>query len=166
MIDVYGSAEVTIAASGASDGGEGCFLDREDTWKCEVAVSIKGQKHDVTIIPESYVFQERQEKIPLESRGWALQERVMSHRVLSFTKTEIFWQCSTMNRYETFPYPTSFMDNMHLHCLRNMFSSSFEAAWLDIVYRYTKRNLSYPRDKLVALAGLADDTKVVSTGGE
>jgi hypothetical protein len=157
MSDVYGSAELTIAASGASDGSEGCFLDRKDTWRCEVRVSIKGQKHDMTIVPGSYVFSKRLERMPLESRGWTLQERVMSRRALSFTKTEIFWQCSTMQRCETFPYPTSFMDmdNMHLHFQGNRFSSSFEGAWSTIIGRYTRRNLSNSRDKLVALAGLA-----------
>jgi hypothetical protein len=65
MSDVYGSAELTIAASSASDSSEGCFFDRKDTWRCEVRVSIKGQKHDMTIVPPSYVFYKRQERMPL-----------------------------------------------------------------------------------------------------
>jgi hypothetical protein len=69
MSDVYGSAELTIAASGASDGSEVCFLDRNDTWKCEVRVSINGQKYDMTIVPSSYAFSKRQEKMPWSLGG-------------------------------------------------------------------------------------------------
>jgi hypothetical protein len=76
---------------------------------------MKGQKQDMTIVPPSHAFDKKQRKMPLEAREWALQERVMPRRVLSFTKTEIFWQCSTMVCCEIFPYPTSFMDNIPPH---------------------------------------------------
>jgi hypothetical protein len=79
----------------------------------------------------------------------------MSRRVSSFTKTEIFSQCSTMMLCEIFPYPTSFVDNIPQHFQGNRQSSSFEGAWSTIVGRYTERNLSNSRDKLLALTGLA-----------
>jgi hypothetical protein len=104
-----------------------------------VTVSMKGQKQDMTIVPPSHTFDKKQRKMALEARGWALQERVMSRRQLSFTETEIFWQCSTMMHCEIFPYPTSFMDNIPQHFQGNRQSSSFERAWSTIVGRYTER---------------------------
>ncbi|KAH8684205.1 hypothetical protein BGZ60DRAFT_397018 [Tricladium varicosporioides] len=37
---------------------------------------------------------------PLASRGWALQERLLSRRVLHYSKEEFFWECMTYSRRE------------------------------------------------------------------
>jgi hypothetical protein len=37
----------------------------------------------------------------LSSRGWALQERVLSRRMIFFTSTQMYWQCGEGIRCET-----------------------------------------------------------------
>jgi hypothetical protein len=39
MADVYGAAEINIAATGAADGSGGCFFERSDSWRTQVSVS-------------------------------------------------------------------------------------------------------------------------------
>lgn len=40
---------------------------------------------------------------PLHTRGWVFQERLLSARVLHFTKDQLMWECLTEAKCETFP---------------------------------------------------------------
>lgn len=39
----------------------------------------------------------------LNTRGWVLQERLLSPRILHFTKQQLFWECRETNACESFP---------------------------------------------------------------
>ncbi|OCK92266.1 HET-domain-containing protein, partial [Cenococcum geophilum 1.58] len=66
MADVYQNAYLTLAATAASNGSEGCF-----------SVKRKSVK----------------EPFPLLTRGWVLQERYLSPRTLHFCLQELVWEC-------------------------------------------------------------------------
>jgi hypothetical protein len=104
MADVYANAYVTIAATGSPTCEHG-FLN---TRRCDLELSVPGvldsdSKLFVREIPLylhqafgwgfvstlDHVFKE----YPLLQRGWVLQERALSQRLLHFTKREIVFEC-------------------------------------------------------------------------
>jgi hypothetical protein len=117
MADIYKGAHVTIAVSSARTSTEG-FL-----WSLK---SYPIKKH-----PPSNLGHD-----PLERRGWALQERLLSYCILDFRSTG-------------------------LHCTRTTIEYSrgplTEWSWHSIVEDYTARNLTFPSDKLPAIPGIASE---------
>ena len=120
----------------------------------------------------------------LNTRGWTFQERLMSTAVVHYTDEEIVWECNDAPRNETkgfefsqdsisqriktaltgsidrqclfpldlVPYPRT------IRCPSNRVDISWAEiydAWMLWVIRYTKRNLTFPKDRLPAIAGLA-----------
>ncbi len=125
---------------------------------------------------------------PLDKRGWALQEWLLSPRRLVFSNRELLWSCQTQRspngyfvaesglRYEMqgqpFPrMPRSFLaaskDDVVADDRRQepeMLSKSerneYYAAWTRVVENYSWRQLTVPEDKLHALAGISNEFKL------
>ncbi|KAF2787707.1 HET-domain-containing protein [Melanomma pulvis-pyrius CBS 109.77] len=152
MSAVYGGSSLNIAASGASNGEDGCFFPRPRNWRCQAQIQFNGQYRRYDFVPVSLNYT-CLSSMPLMSRAWALQERVLSTRNLHFTTTEVFWECHHTSACESFP------DVLPRECT---VSSDYFAKkplspsmWGWIVERYSGCNLTYATDKLVAISGLA-----------
>jgi hypothetical protein len=98
-------------------------------------------------------------------RAWVLQERILSRRIIYYTKRKVFWECQRLsndeeNRPNTVPplrtqlaseieelssYPTSAFKEPH------MFNS-----WAHQVAEYSSCQLTEEKDKLAAFKGLCD----------
>ncbi|KAF1365513.1 HET-domain-containing protein, partial [Lizonia empirigonia] len=78
-------------------------------------------------------------KIPQETRGWTLQESLLSSRTLTFTSKQMIWHCRSMWVVE------SGIDKTFL----------LYQWWHRIVTVYCQRKLTYVTDKLPAIAGFA-----------
>jgi hypothetical protein len=89
---------------------------------------------------------------PLYSRAWALQERLISKRLLIFSRYDLYWECddSPPQRRDGANKFASILE--HTHRLSRKLSTS---DWHLIVEDYTCRNLTDDRDKLPAMSGLA-----------
>ena len=89
---------------------------------------------------------------PLASRAWVLQERLLAPRNLQSGFSQLFWECRTKYACETFPneLPKEFC--VHDSCLpkQNLWKS-----WNKIFFIYSGIFLTYRRDKLIAIAGIA-----------
>jgi len=109
--------------------------------------------------------------LPLLRRAWVLQEILLSTRVLFFTRDEVCWECSQMNRTETYPAGKPASDGSAditiddgvipfrkawRETARSSYESRFEL-WNKVITRYSGMKLSKHSDKLVAVAGLATD---------
>ena len=99
---------------------------------------------------------------PLYKRGWALQERFLSTRIMHFSSFP-FWECGEELTTEIYP-PYFEKQSLRFPCFpesqRTWLSptrSSDESVshWWKFVALYTKCNLTYGSDKLVALSGVA-----------
>jgi hypothetical protein len=152
MSDVYGGSGLNIAASGAVDGKSGCFFKLPQNRICQVQAKLGNQVYSYDCVP-SGMYVRCLSRMPLMRRGWALQERLLPPRSLQFTSTEVFWECHEKVACETFPeqFPTSLA-----------FTSSFfkkepisRSMWGWIVERYSGCKLTKPKDKLVAISGVA-----------
>jgi hypothetical protein len=91
----------------------------------------------------------------LEKRAWILQERVLSRFVVHFGYAELEWEC----KKERQPIcqcgnltPRNTPMDYHLAV---RIEGSFVEGWQNIVSEYTSRQITYSRDRLPGIAGLA-----------
>lgn len=106
---------------------------------------------------------------PVNSRGWCLQERLLSPRCLIYASHTLQYYCrrETVNIGQALCEPST-----HLRLPNTLFwpSSAKELlsmppsdqiksrqAWLSVVFDYTNRGITVPGDKLVALAGIVEE---------
>ncbi|PVH93011.1 hypothetical protein DM02DRAFT_542377, partial [Periconia macrospinosa] len=99
----------------------------------------------------------------LETRGWTLQEIVLSPRILWFSSSELGWSCWSNTACECDPKQTShFIDQSSEHLKISSTPqpnqgcvTDWLATWRNIVHEFTKRDLTVLTDRLPAIAGLA-----------
>lgn len=158
MSSVHGGSSLNIAASSSTDGTGGCCIqptDHSGGFEAEVCIGGRKQRHH--FLPLN-MYERSIHKNPLAMRAWALQEKALSPRTLHCLDQGIFWECRTTMASEDFP---DGLDGSYAH---NSFvkespllhldpTNSF--SWTSLVNRYSGCNLTYPRDKLVALSGIA-----------
>ncbi|KAI0328060.1 HET-domain-containing protein [Cubamyces sp. BRFM 1775] len=105
-------------------------------------------------------------------RAWCLQEELMSRRRLLFTDLDLQFRCRAATQHpggplETYFYP--YFRNVRLPVeliFRHRASSDvppgsedwadIHHAWQMLVEDYTRRRISYPSDRLIACAGIAE----------
>jgi hypothetical protein len=179
MANIYKNCIVCIAASSAKGASEGFFGQRDPSSIVPVTVSVKLDQleKDNYFIYNSILWSTEISSSPLNSRGWVLQERILSPRTLHFTSTQLFWECRTKCASEAYPkghiwqvfaldytLSTSIKRDMLPKLpITHLDSSAYGGdhnvkileGWRVIVAIYSTCKLSHPSDKLVALSGLA-----------
>lgn len=107
--------------------------------------------------------------LPLSSRGWVVQERLLSPRVLHFTKDRIMWECEeSASLHEALPHGilgTGKPFDVTLQPFNidylpgwkpNLHQVELFEDWNRIICKYSGCLLTYPeKDKLVAFAAVA-----------
>ncbi|KAJ3541559.1 hypothetical protein NM208_g4552 [Fusarium decemcellulare] len=105
--------------------------------------------------------------LPLFTRAWFLQERVLSPRVLHFGPTELYWECFNglqceclEERMQDKEDRRSFLQrNSHLGaklCYSRISGRhNQESLWHQLVEEYSRLKLTYEMDRLPALSGIA-----------
>lgn len=178
MHKVYGHGHFNISATGAVDGSEGLFRQRDHTAKGfeKVFLQVEGLNGGPTpcIAFNSSFWGDNVEMAPLNLRGWVLQERILSKRVLHFGKTQLLWECRKLMAAETFPdgllYDRSWP--MGIKCLEaelrdthterdSDFDPNYLAhrLWTEIASTYSRCSLTKSEDKVLAITGLAKHMK-------
>jgi hypothetical protein len=96
MLEVYSNAHVAIAANRARGSADGLFHNRPP--RSEAAIEVPGlgevRARLVDIGDElrwGHVFDFPDE--PLMDRGWALQERILSRRILHYNSNQLYFEC-------------------------------------------------------------------------
>ena len=105
---------------------------------------------------------------PLSKRGWALQERLVSPRVLTFGKHQMWWHCQTVQHSEGGSFDDDFVGiGKKMERLGHDFfqqkgqnpgstgSNEIYENWRSIVEDYSGRQLTMRTDVLPALSGIA-----------
>lgn len=137
MANIYRNAVLTIAAASAADHSQGCFTDRSATGA------------DL-----------------LDSRGWILQEQLLSQRVLKYSFGRLEWECISLSATESDPANGSNPSEVmrFKRALGGFRSTSMtlqkqaHASWQHIVEAYSHRTLTNDADKLMAVMGIAKFT--------
>jgi hypothetical protein len=173
MGDIFEASALTIAASASPDPGVSLFGARRDEYQAIELIS------DVNEVFEDVVFKVRRkiargihsktgrslEIDPLETRAWALQEKILSTRLIAFTGGELQFSCRTSKscecRQKSYPSQPLFSVPSHISSMEQ--SLKWSKSWTKIVEEYSGRSLRIPEDKLPAISGLA--TKFGSATG-
>ncbi|KAF4627713.1 hypothetical protein G7Y89_g10440 [Cudoniella acicularis] len=183
MHEYYGNSILTISALDSPDSHHGILNPRES----EPFVTLTSEQN--LLLRKGFPAQRDVFGFsPLNSRAWALQERLLSTRILHYGKHEIFWECMTCSAREGStvvsdePYQPGYvvisegMDfkrimgylkrQSHLEAMlgpaAGSVSSGVESIWFRLVTRYTIRDLTKVSDRLPAISGLASQIAQVT----
>ncbi|KAI9651276.1 hypothetical protein NHQ30_001314 [Ciborinia camelliae] len=165
MANVYGGSSLNIAATGARDGNDGLFFNRDPNIVRAVNLMTPVEKQNgfganesneensklAWVCVDGAMFHRACQNLPLFQRAWIYQERFLSPRTLHFGKSQIVLECGTHLYYETFGTRPG-------HIVENPIRTrhhTFSLAWPLIVQDYTRSQLTISSDKLVALSGIA-----------
>ncbi|KAM0187296.1 hypothetical protein ACHAPQ_006636 [Fusarium lateritium] len=157
MGSVYGRSGLNIAATAASDGQVGCWLPRDETWRCQVELGSDGSTPRLYECFPPEMLEPRNEQIPLMTRAWVVQERFLSPRTLHFTKDQAFWVCQSVTACEVWPEGIPRVQH-YLECSLDLPKGSgwlSRGGWPTIVEQYSSCSLTFGRDKLVAISAIA-----------
>jgi hypothetical protein len=132
MTQVYGASRINLAASGATNGSEGCFFNRHPAWRCKIPITINSSQQLWDCYRRN--FRKSLLDMPLLKRGWVLQERMLPPWTLHFTRTEVFWECDNISASETFPNGLPPKISNHISITKRPLSASI---WREIVKRYS-----------------------------
>lgn len=166
MGSIYANCLFTIAASDSTDAESGCFRARMPLQREDCIVSTKAGLVMFSVHKYRYdTVQDEIECLPLSSRGWVYQERMLSPRTIHFAADEVFWDCrheqKWYNGVENSPVLESYALKrlflvMTKECPQNIRIPVFQFVWSNIIYGYTGRRLSDENDRLSALAGIIE----------
>ena len=184
MAEIYEGAYVTIAATAASDGSQGCFnisgeagmrprtfhlphaegsgpsstihtRERLEHWFDNSRLDMDGFRSETFGLEDVF---------PLLTRAWVFQERLLSPRMLHFTRDELVWECAEetacqcSGRAEPVEFWSSLPKSIHSAALQGTVTgpTNLGTRWRLLVEGYSALRLTKDGDRLPALAGLAE----------
>lgn len=173
MGDIYRHAFLTLFALDSKDCHEGILVERSPG-----NPSDAGNHHDdeisVRALSKSEFRQAKKDVLkasPLCKRGWVLQERLLSPRILYYSTEEFFWKCLACTARESEMGLKAYRPATYVHqrydCVdvKNRLIQpprpnpslplSPPLDWHIIAVEYTRCQLTKQTDKLPAVSGLA-----------
>ena len=179
MGEVFRSATLTIVPAFSQRSDEGFLSDTFENVTLPFQrfhdKTSSGRRGSVCLIKK----QLDTPRFPIESRGWTLQERLLSTRLLYFHPGRIDWVCEESHLFagSTSSYSVNLIDDSVTRGNRswdkwNFFDRSDMninvnqqiRRWYDISHDFSQRTLSDPLDRLPALAGVAKELRLVFPG--
>lgn len=171
MPSIYENAYVTLAATFSPSSAGGCFSQAGSEFRARNFTvqdrSGKPQKIFVRrhlphwLMADPRRLQELDQDFPLLQRAWVLQERLLSPRVLHFGRHELMWECMEATACEC-----SFLDHVEPENINkimhhrsfvpgNQSHAALGEKWHAIVSSYSWLAMTYGKDKLQAISGMA-----------
>jgi len=174
---IYSQATVTIIASRASSVQEG-FLHGRTPWNSDTNKAFELPYKCISGETESVLLHRMIEEAtePLDYRAWALQERILSPRILEYGSLQTRWVCC-----HNIPPVSGVTDGFKAVSIYNeerwdyLFTIALQAIlnitditdldpthpehpptqWHNLVRVYTHRKLTEPTDRIPAITGIA-----------
>ncbi|KAI1090929.1 HET-domain-containing protein [Rostrohypoxylon terebratum] len=166
----YGQSTVTICAASSAKCSDG-FLTRhtEDVARYKFgpiqlrAKTSTGTSGFVQAVAEVDYFNIQKPPEPITSRGWTLQEALLSRRILIFSSDYLYFTCTVANAscggFEPGLKPrvmTTYQSRVaNVHTISGLRDYPVTFVWRNLINDYTKRFLGCPADKLPAVSALA-----------
>ena len=153
MANIYGNAALTIAAAAAKGTIDGILSTPipPTPLTCALPYGLPdGEMGAVYVIPypirRSAYQEDGASKEPLELRGWTLQEKLLSSRVLRYENKQMSWNCLSTKINSNGPLLDDTVPGD---------VSTETRHWQRTIEDFTGRNLTHNSDKLPALSGYA-----------
>ncbi|KAH7324606.1 heterokaryon incompatibility protein-domain-containing protein [Stachybotrys elegans] len=172
MRQIYRNSFVTIAGPAASSCDSGFLNPRPRSYETTLPISWWGTSDELIFwyqgideFPMEFV---PEPNAPLSNRAWALQERLLYTRVLYFGTKQMYLECFTNVRFESFHYPIEWdhaVIGITTKLPMDTFWSrrSFLGFWKTLVETYSRLALTKITDRLPALSGLASAFQAAPT---
>ncbi|CAN9404731.1 unnamed protein product [Alternaria alternata] len=177
MHKVYRYSHCNIVAADSEDAYGGLFRGRTPHEILPVKYHGTNASHHLgtktwTIVPADLWEKELLNSI-IYYRAWVFQERILSPRILHFTKHQIFWDCGTLSACEVFPnglpFPLDHKASTDRHWRGRLVGSTVSSNaltgvndnessytfWMSAVQNYTECNLTSQGDKTIAIWSIA-----------
>jgi hypothetical protein len=176
MAQIYGQAEVTIVAACANHVEEG-FLDLRVTSESAIFQlpfrCLDGDIGSVELVQAPRQYEDE----PIDTRGWAMQERLLARRVLEFgtRQTRYTSKENSDGHYDGWTPHAEFANGRHdklpseiilpggVGLERPPFHSLI-GNWHDLLFHYTHRQLTVESDRILAIAGIAKRYSAIIPG--
>jgi hypothetical protein len=124
----------------------------------KVPISVRQRLAHSVIVSETADAKDH----PLLSRGWVFQERLLATRTLHFLSQEVLWECRCQYWCECGGVSTDQMwksdvmrGSVYNKIMYGSETADLTAVWQSLVTNYSRRLLTYERDRLPALSGVA-----------
>lgn len=180
MSKIYTNSICNISTTGLEDNSTG-FLDKVCDYlplPYRVHPNWAQKVDEGWYVLDPFFWWAQVTKAPLTKRGWVFQERFLAPRVIHFGPEQVLWECASLDACEAFPQgvPAIVQSPRHTGFKRldflfknyrgdglppgtgrvlSMTEEDLLYCWCEIVQAYTRTSLTKPRDKLIALAGVA-----------
>jgi hypothetical protein len=150
MSAVYGGSYINIAASSARHANEGLFLRSQST--------VDGFRAKITGIgvvqfERSGNYRQIVASSHLATRAWTFQERILSPRTIHLGYRGALWECAIQVATESLPGGLTVHGFTMLEDFNKM--GNLTKWWSEAIKLYSEAKLTYLRDKLPALSGIA-----------
>jgi Heterokaryon incompatibility protein (HET) len=181
MTYVYGGSMLNIAAAASNNCAGGLFQNQPSSYLGPCLLSVASRDGASILRYQVYdpdLWNAEFETAKLNTRAWVVQERMLSPRTLAFAKTQLFWECRHKRACDEFPsgYPVEYFDKPPMTFKLPSLDSKLKTqaligredsrlgknltvqlslAWHNLVMLYSRQNMSFEQDKLVAISGLA-----------
>lgn len=163
MASVYHNSTCTIAAHSAKNDSEGFLaaaFERIPSILLRRRPLYVGASHSIPEFRSLYLGSSSQAQVNqsfLTQRGWVFQERILSKRILHFTRHHVFFEDGSVVRtvgagLSSEPLTHSPREDTKF-MIEDIVASS--AYWYKLVERYSTCALSFDRVRLPAIAGIA-----------
>ncbi|EKJ69140.1 hypothetical protein FPSE_10684 [Fusarium pseudograminearum CS3096] len=171
----YQNSAITIAATGARSSDDGLFLPRPALAFDPNPVILRrkgptGETRDISILPNVPSWISEIKRAPLYERGWAIQERILSARVVHFAANMILWECHERRATEidhvgsslndrsngmVYEEVSDFMPIVRKLQLQGGSASQVVREWYSFIEGYTSAKFTFMGDRLPALSGIS-----------
>ncbi|KAH6618613.1 heterokaryon incompatibility protein [Boeremia exigua] len=157
MDQIYLNSLCNISAANAPNGHCTMFSSRRPELVCPPTsiLNVDGVVGSY-LIEANTIWHTQVSQALINTRGWVLQERLLSPRVLYFGDSQVLWECNEKAAAEIYPEKLPFTDDIDTASPKSLPTSDSEvAAWDSIVFAYSRCQLSFPHDKFTALSAVA-----------
>jgi len=175
MPNVYRNSIFTIAASRASNVQEGFLGERIATEFPDLVFELPYRVTRPPALGSITLIKTKIEPEPLDTRGWALQERLLSPRTIEFGSRQLRCICQHNPRgiidgwrlhpetnssrqdklSDTVVLQFDALQDQPAHAQRAGFEEAMEN-WFSLVKVYSHRRLTLPTDRILAISGIAE----------
>lgn len=163
MRDVYANCILNISADSSKDAGCGIFSERRPPISRPLIIRLANTSGNQKRYLVGRMEPSRPAYERVAQRAWVLQERILSPRILHFTSSRIYWECSSLpTTWEMGSGPRDEDEWREIYRMApfklgrpKVFPAMQQDDYEALMNTYTRMSLSYPeKDKLVAIAGI------------